>query len=105
MQRMGHSRMEEATREGEKAFWREGPQGGSHSVQQQVGTFPNFIPVSGGRDLGVLCFLSINAPAHLHPPCLVPDMDAHISPKPWASAWPALGLRPQIPRLSEILFR
>lgn len=32
---------------------REHHQGGSHSVQQQVDTFPDFIPVLGGRDMGV----------------------------------------------------
>lgn len=60
------------TREGERDFWREEPQGGSHSVPQQVGTFSDFIPVLGGRDMGALCFLSTNAPAPLHPPCLSP---------------------------------
>lgn len=47
--------IEEATKKGERDFWKEEPLG-SHSAQQQVDTLPVFIPAGMG---GVICFLSM----------------------------------------------
>lgn len=98
---------------------REQHQGGSHSVQQQVDTFPDFITVLGDRDMFVLCFLSTNSPSLLYPSCPPPPRMLTFSLSPGhltgllcaqGSSWPDSGqfkpccLSPApVPLLGELL--